>query len=686
MARTKQTARKSTGGKAPRKQLATNTHRNAFKGYMTTQQNVGNTVYGSGEKKKKTSYINYENTFGDHGFTHSVSPPEKERAFCPRFSVATTRNPDTNAPEYWASVAFASKFHGNGLKAYGRRGVDLVLICDVSGSMYCTFQGEGEGTKLDILKSCIRTIINQLKPGDRLGLVTFNTGQQHLLHLTDYHAMSSDQKERLQESISSCYAGGGTQLADGLQAGLSQLLAEIHPLPNNTNNEYKKYESNVKRAYFLTDMQSTEEDEKGVIAHIRAAAANSVFTSVVGIDVDLSVHGVQSISCTTGCRYISVACEEDALASFVREFPYDIAPIAVDISLQFGHTAVIKPYGSSEMLSVKPGAKKISLSAEFASFCGQDGAILGGILLFKLQKPIKNRACVKVRWKDMDGHRYTTDHDLKITHTTHSDVFGNNDIRKSISLVRFVDLQEEYVQDEDADRLSKAKQIERCRRWFHRLVRFKHVFAKEMNAVKETARRRAYIESTVDQMINYEKKDLKRFGLDPSEIERKIVLEVAKLDDQDPCLDSNTDDYQDDEKSTPQPNPKPREGGSKPKSYGSKRKKVVGKIVKLENAEKVDNGIPTLESYDHPAMDQKRSSRNKSSARHSPDPSTQISTPHPKRKSKPTLPVRKRSRRRLVTASKTKRSKRNSALAGGGMKSGKRSARIAGKPTVTYAD
>ena len=71
MARTKQTARKSTGGKAPRRQLATKAAR-SFRSYMCSQQSVGNAVFGSASKEKenpqKVSFINYENTFGQFKF------------------------------------------------------------------------------------------------------------------------------------------------------------------------------------------------------------------------------------------------------------------------------------------------------------------------------------------------------------------------------------------------------------------------------------------------------------------------------------------------------------------------------------------------------------------------------------------------------------------------------------------
>jgi hypothetical protein len=60
MARSKQTSRKSSGGKAPQKQLKTPTAR-SFKSFMCSEQS-------SGKKGKKAVFINCENTFRNFNF------------------------------------------------------------------------------------------------------------------------------------------------------------------------------------------------------------------------------------------------------------------------------------------------------------------------------------------------------------------------------------------------------------------------------------------------------------------------------------------------------------------------------------------------------------------------------------------------------------------------------------------
>jgi hypothetical protein len=156
MARTKQTARKSTGGKAPRKQLATKAARQ-FKGFMRSQQSAGragsSSAGSSGSKAGKpavTSFINYENTFG--AFSFPVGQPLAPGAvgasavdFKPRFTAAESIDPVTGNREHWLGVNWQSRFDGPGMAAIGRPDLDLILCVDISGSMGCAFDNDADG-------------------------------------------------------------------------------------------------------------------------------------------------------------------------------------------------------------------------------------------------------------------------------------------------------------------------------------------------------------------------------------------------------------------------------------------------------------------------------------------------------------------------------------------------------------
>jgi len=140
MARTKQTARKSTGGKAPRKQLATKSAR-AFRTFMTSQQAVGRSANAAQAARGKTSFINCENTFSSFDFPSAKST---DKNFEIDFTAAlVSSDADPNAlPEPYLGVRFSSAFDGKGLKAQGRPALSLVICLDISGSMSWFFSND----------------------------------------------------------------------------------------------------------------------------------------------------------------------------------------------------------------------------------------------------------------------------------------------------------------------------------------------------------------------------------------------------------------------------------------------------------------------------------------------------------------------------------------------------------------
>ena len=112
MARTKQTARKSTGGKAPRKQLACKSSR-ALRAYFTAQQSVGRGSVGTVSGRSKTSFINTENTFND--FSFAVPGREAENlddTLVPRLATAKAPSAGRVGAQLWAAGLGAGAQHG----------------------------------------------------------------------------------------------------------------------------------------------------------------------------------------------------------------------------------------------------------------------------------------------------------------------------------------------------------------------------------------------------------------------------------------------------------------------------------------------------------------------------------------------------------------------------------------------
>lgn len=149
--------------------------------------------------------------------------------------------------------------------------------------------------------------------------------------------MANGTVSALKAKLAKVGPAGGTNLAEGFQSGLDMLAphaavvakakpktpkgkkrapsaegAEAAAEAADTSAEAGAATSAVasvvvSRVLFLTDMQSGQADEDAVLALAAAAATGGaraalppVFSSLIGIGVDLSVGAVQAISTTTG--------------------------------------------------------------------------------------------------------------------------------------------------------------------------------------------------------------------------------------------------------------------------------------------------------------------------------------------------------------------------------------------------
>ena len=182
MARTKQTARKSTGGKPPRGKGARGLGSNSTPSTIgnspssavgnSTSFAVGNPPYGSNllantfiyqqtsnvaqtneeelndDNELYPSYdVTYDSSFYAHWFdgpktcSKSFQPQYESLLFLNfRINVMKTTSPFTGDEEHWLGVNFASHFDGESLTDK-RPFLRLVVALDVSGSMSSPFDG-----------------------------------------------------------------------------------------------------------------------------------------------------------------------------------------------------------------------------------------------------------------------------------------------------------------------------------------------------------------------------------------------------------------------------------------------------------------------------------------------------------------------------------------------------------------
>lgn len=106
---------------------------------------------------------------------------------------------------------------------FARTSLDLCAIIDVSGSMSTEARlssGETFGLSiLDVVKHAMKTIIESMREGDRLSIVTFSSTAKLEIPMT---YMTDDGKEVIEQIVDSLKPLDTTNLWDGLKIGLSQ--------------------------------------------------------------------------------------------------------------------------------------------------------------------------------------------------------------------------------------------------------------------------------------------------------------------------------------------------------------------------------------------------------------------------------------------------------------------------------
>ncbi len=100
----------------------------------------------------------------------------------------------------------------------GDRGVDLVVVLDRSGSM--------QGPKLEYARRSLLDLLAGLTERDRFALFSYaDAVQRHC----DLLAVTDTNRRAIQSAVNGIYAGGATNIGDGLRAGIDLITAAGRP-------------------------------------------------------------------------------------------------------------------------------------------------------------------------------------------------------------------------------------------------------------------------------------------------------------------------------------------------------------------------------------------------------------------------------------------------------------------------
>ncbi|CAF0750751.1 unnamed protein product [Didymodactylos carnosus] len=489
MARTKQTARKSTGGKAPRKTVA-------FQSYAKRQKAIAQTTgkqltEAQLEEQAPTAVthdVSYESSFYAHYFQTGI---ESEKIFAPYYSVASTTDPSNGDVQNWLSFYFNSKYDGSGIKE-NRPQLNLVITLDISGSMSSPFDGERDKTKIQVAQQSLLTLMKQLRSTDSLGIVLFNHDATVLQPLQKWSDVDSIQ---LEKKILKLRGDGGTNITKAIQSATALYK------------EAKEGNSSSSRIFFLTDMEVSRDDGESFLNIIQKNSDNALWSTVVGVGLDLGENVIQTVSKTAGCNYCNVRSTTTFDELMNAEFGYTVTPLAFNIQLKMDSKRyfVQAGYGSPEVQNLKSG-ETLTLSTEFPSPKNLNGETRAGCYLLnitdrnKTDKKTTEPFKMIVSWDNTSGLRQTDEQTLQFIPNN----YGNSGIRKAILLVRYTEFIKKYLELRNSDATASANILEQYQEMRKKFPKIVEHFKQEMDLIG-------------DPSLNDE--------------EYKHLLDIAKMDD-----------------------------------------------------------------------------------------------------------------------------------------------------------
>ena len=169
--------------------------------------------------------------------------------------------------------------------------LNLSLVLDKSGSM--------DGVKMSCLKEAVKRVIDLLGPGDTISVVTFDSSPKTLVK--SQQAASATDKQNLKRQVDRLSAGGGTEIAPAMDAGLGELQRAFAP-------------NRINRLVLLTDGQSEHEDRCRKQAQKQASLGIPMLA--LGIGADWNEQLLIDLAAATGGQADYIASPQEIVPYF----------------------------------------------------------------------------------------------------------------------------------------------------------------------------------------------------------------------------------------------------------------------------------------------------------------------------------------------------------------------------------
>ncbi|MGA4995753.1 YfbK domain-containing protein [Nonomuraea bangladeshensis] len=265
-------------------------------------------------------------------------------------------------------------------EAAARRPVNLTFVVDVSGSM-------AEPGRLDLVKSSLRTLLDQLAPGDQVSIVAFSDEAEVLASMTPLTA-----RAELSAAVDRLDVEGGTNLESGLVAGYQEAAKAFRPAATN-------------RVILLSDGLANQGETawQGILAQAKEYAARQVTLLTVGVGREYGDTLMEQLADNGDGMAVYVSSQQDADKLFTTQLTATIELRARDAKAQ----VVFNPSVVDTYRLI--GYENRALTTEEFRDDSRDGGEIGpghavtALYALKLKPGARGQlAQATVRWQDPD--------------------------------------------------------------------------------------------------------------------------------------------------------------------------------------------------------------------------------------------------------------------------------------------
>jgi len=365
--------------------------------------------------------------------------------FCPTYAPAVSTDPLGGETERYLTVGLDS---GIAADEFDRKRLNLVVVLDISGSMSSSFddyyydrfgnrrevEETTERPKMDVAKDALVALTEQLRPGDRLGVVLYNDDSAVAKPMRQVNATDMDAiRDHIREDIR---AAGGTNLDAGLEDA-TELLSEY------SDADPSEFEN---RMIVLTDAMPNLGDTSsgGLREKLEANAADDIHATFVGVGVDFNAELVDELTAVRGANYYGVHSAEEFEERMGEQFQYMVTPLVFDLHLELDAEGydIRTVYGSTA--AEEATGEIMSVNTLFAS-PSEGGRSRGGVVLVQVERQSQAASMtLRASWEERDG----TSHEATSTIEFPSggpEQFANSGVRKAVLLSRYADLLKNWM-------------------------------------------------------------------------------------------------------------------------------------------------------------------------------------------------------------------------------------------------